>query len=86
MLTVLENAEPGNIQAAQLSAVRAFLADQGIRSDNLGDPPGTVDPMTEELAAAVRALQSDDGESALPEVSGDEWPGKMDDKFTRDGE
>ena len=86
MLAILENTAPADLQAAQLAAARAFLRDNGARSDNLGNPPNAIDPMTEELSRQVRALQSDDGESALPEAGDDEWPGKMDDKFTRDGE
>ena len=85
MLAVLENTAPGDIQAAQLAAVRAFLADQGVRSDNLDNPAGVIDPMEKELAAQVRALEvgdgDGDGDGALPEAGsadGDkDWPSRL---------
>ena len=80
MLAILENTAPSDLQAAQLAAARAFLSDNGVRSENLGNPPGTVDTLTEELAESVRAL-ADVGEGSLPEADDhqqeQDWPERL---------
>ncbi len=78
LAAILENTEPGKLQAAQLNTARQFLADNGTRSDTLDNPAGDVDPATEELVATLKKLNIEDG--ALPEAQEQDWSARMEDR------
>lgn len=74
LVAILEGDETADkVQAAHISVARQWLADNGVRSDNLDNPPGEVDVATEELARQVREL-------SLPEDHHDDpenWPSRL---------